>query len=167
MHRLCWLLLLCLLPMIACGDDDGGEEPDRSPAPQQDGGMMYPPVPCPESTPDFRINLEAEGEDGNVVGRLLDADNIPPDQYENDWTVEFRTPDGEPVEDVDLYMAWPFMPVHGHDGFYDPEVEALNEPGQFQVDDLNLWMIGPWEVHLMVESASAGNDHVVFNVCIR
>jgi hypothetical protein len=164
MHRLCWTL--CLLLMCACGDDDGdgGEEPAAGAPSVPDGG--YPPVPCPPSTPEFRINLEAEGEDGNVVARVLDADHIPPRQFQNDWTVEFNTPDGETIDDLELVNARPFMPVHNHDGFYAPTVQALDDPGQFQVDDLNLWMIGPWEVQLMVESESAGSDYIVFDVCV-
>ena len=67
---------------------------------------------------------------------------------------------------MELADATPFMPVHGHDGFYDPVVTALDEPGQFQVDDLNLWMVGPWEVRLMVESETAGGDYIVFHVCV-
>lgn len=163
MPRLAWML--CLLLLCACGDDAGdGDEPVGGTSAPPDGG--YPPVPCPESTPEFRINLEATGEDGNVVARLVDADRIPPRQFENDWTVEFRSADGEPLEDVDLVMARPYMPVHEHDGTYPPDVTPLDEPGQFQVDNLNMWMIGPWQVQLTVESASAGDDYIVFNVCV-
>jgi hypothetical protein len=165
MWRLGWLL--CALLTFACGDDGEGDEPVAgSAAPLLDGGM-YPAAPCPESTPEFRINLEAEGEDGKVVARLLDADNIPPRQFQNDWTIEFNTPGGEPIEDLELVDATPFMPVHGHDGVYPPEVTLLDEPGQFQVDNLNLWMIGPWEVRLRVESESAGDDYIVFHVCVK
>lgn len=162
-RSLVWVL--CVLLTCACGDDDDDDTGGMS-APLLDGG--YPPVPCPEDTPEFRFDLEADGEDGNIVARLVDADNVPPHQYENDWTVEFQTPDGEPIEDADLAMATPFMPVHGHDGFYPPDVAAVDDaPGQFHVDNLNLWMVGPWEVRLRVESESAGDDYIVFRVCIE
>src|SRR5687767_15056485 len=95
-----------MLGLLACGDDDDGQAGGTA-APLSDGG--YPMVPCPDDTPEFRIGLQAEGEDGAVVARLVDADRIPPRQYQNAWTVEFLTPDGTAIDDADLVMARPYM----------------------------------------------------------
>jgi len=159
-----WLVALSVL--AACGDDDGdGDDSDDGMGhPHVDGSL--PEAPCPEETPEFRIGLQATGEEGSIVAELIDADRVPPRKDENDWTIEFQDPDGNALEDAELTMARPFMPVHGHDGMYPPEVDPLDNPGQFQVDNLNLWMTGPWQVQLTVASESAGDDYVVFHVCV-
>jgi len=159
-----WLLALSVL--AACGDDDDGDDSAGGMAhPHVDGGS-YPEAPCPESTPEFRIGLQATGEEGAVVAQLIDADHIPPRKNRNDWTIDLLNADDMALEDAELTMARPFMPVHGHDGIYEPEVTALDEPGRYQVDGLNLWMTGPWQVQLTVASESAGDDYIVFNVCV-
>jgi hypothetical protein len=163
--KFCLSATLCVALFAGCGDDDGT---DSDPVHVHDAGLSdgsYEEVPCPEDTPEFAIGMEAVGEEGAITGRLLDADPAPPRKFENDWSVEFVDADGEPLEDVEVVRAWPFMPVHGHDGFYDPDVSALEEPGRYRVDRINMWMRGPWEVHFMLTSESAGDDHVVFDVC--
>jgi hypothetical protein len=149
-----------LSTLAACGDDDG----EAMPEPVADAS--YPEAPCPDDTPDFRIGLEATGREGAIVARLVDADPSPPRIFRNDWTVDFLTPDGAAVEDVEVIEARAFMPVHGHDGIYPPEVSELDEAGRFDVHGLNMWMSGPWQVQLTLGSQSAGDDYVVFNVCI-
>ena len=157
-----WLVALSMC--AACGDDGGDDSADEMTHPHVDGS--FPEAPCPENTPEFRINLQATGEEGAVVAQLIDADHIPPRKNRNNWTIEFLDTDDMALEDAELTMARPFMPVHGHDGIYEPEVTALDEPGRYQVDGLNLWMTGPWQVQLTVASESAGDDYIVFNVCV-
>ena len=156
-------LLVAALAGAGCGgDDDNGDH--EHPMPVPDGG--YPEVPCPADTPEFHIGLEATGDDALVKARLVDAVPAPPGRNFNDWTVDFQNPDGSALDDVELTHARSFMPVHGHDGIYDPVITQLDEPGRFQVDRLNLWMYGPWLVELWVSSESAGGmDHIVFHVC--
>ncbi len=115
---------------------------------------------------EFAINSETMGEEDAVVAVLLDASPAPPQRYENDWVVEFRDPDGEPLEDVELTRVQPFMPAHNHDGTFDPTIEEGDEPGQFVVKAINLWMPGTWEVRFWVESESAGEDYIVLDACI-
>ncbi len=115
---------------------------------------------------EFSINSETMGEEEAVVAVLLDASPAPPQRYENDWLVEFRDPDGERLEDVELTRVQPFMPAHNHDGTFDPTIEEGDEPGQFLVKAINLWMPGTWEVRFWVESESAGEDYIVLGACI-
>jgi hypothetical protein len=146
--------------LAACGDDDDDDmtEPDAD--------ASYPEAPCPEDTPDFRIGLEAAGREDAIVARLVDADPSPPRLYRNDWTIDFLTADGTALEDVEVSEARTFMPVHGHDGGNTPDVNALDGAGRFDFIGLNMWMSGPWQVQLTLASESAGDDYVVFNVCI-
>ncbi|HTU61828.1 MAG TPA: hypothetical protein VMF89_25400, partial [Polyangiales bacterium] len=114
----------------------------------------------------FALGMQAEGELGHITGTLIDASKKPPLRYINDWTVEFVDGAGQPIEDVAIRMARPFMPVHGHDGNLAPKVRMV-QPGRFEVDDLNLHMRGPWEIQFQLRSASAGDDYVVFHVCVE
>ena len=165
----CWIGLATLaaaLTLVGCtSDDDAGHEHGDHELEMVDAS--YPEAECPDDTPEFAIDMKAEGRDHHVVGRLIDADPAPPLIYNNDWEVGFEDAAGMPIEDAMLTMARPYMPVHGHDGFYTPIVTPLNEPGQFSVERLNLWMRGPWEVQLTVASESAGDDYIVFKVCIE
>jgi hypothetical protein len=68
---------------------------------------------------------------------------------------------------VVLTKARAFMPVHGHDGIVPPTLERLAEPGRVRVRGLNFNMRGPWEVQLTLSSASAGDDYVVFHICVQ
>lgn len=147
--------------VVACGDD-GGEDMTE---PHTDAS--YPEAPCPEDTPDFRIGLQATGREGVIVARLVDAYPSPPRIYRNDWTLDFLTPDGTAIEDLELSEVRTFMPVHGHDGGPRlPELDALDDAGRFELTGLNMWMSGPWQVQLTLASESAGDDYIVFNVCI-
>lgn len=121
--------------------------------------------PC-AGVPDFSLFMVATGEQGAIKGVLVSASPAPPERYENDWTVEFRDASDEPLGDVELTMAEPFMPAHNHDGTFAPVVAPLEAPGRFEIQDLNLWMPGLWEIRFTVESASAGSDYVVFEACI-
>lgn len=148
-----------------CGDDGAMDHDDDHSHGMEDAGHVEK-VPCPASTPEFVLGLEATGKDGHVTARLLDADWIPPRKGTNDWSVEFLDADGMPVEDMEITKAESFMPVHNHDGRYPPTITALDDPGTFQLDNINLHMGGPWEVRFTVDSESAGSDYIVFNVCV-
>lgn len=168
----CTALMLGAVAALGCGDDgsdDGGATHDHHLP--HDGGMhdgAVAMVPCPEDLPEFATGLRAMGEDQRVQAELVDAQYVPPRKYRNDWTVAFLDANGEPLDDVEVAEVEPFMPTHNHDGRYPSVWEMLDEPGQFQVDDINLWMTGPWEVRFRVSSDSAGgDDYIVFDVCIE
>lgn len=151
-----------------CGDDSDANDDHAHNGHEHDGGGHEPePVPCPASTPEFKLNLEATGEDGNVTARILEADYIPPRKGTNDWQVVFLDADGNPLEDVEVTKAEPFMPVHNHDGRYPPTMTALDDPGTFEFESINMHMGGPWEMRFTVESESAGDDYIVFHVCVE
>jgi hypothetical protein len=58
------------------------------------------------------------------------------------------------------------MPLHGHDGRPASTVEAADAPGEF-LGTIHFMMRGSWEVQLDIASPSAGDDHVVFRVCVE
>jgi hypothetical protein len=98
---------------------------------------------------------------------LAGATPLPPEKYLNDWTVDFVNTAGAAIDDVSVTMARSFMPVHGHDGTFPPVVTKLAEPGRVQIDDLNLWMRGPWLIQLGVSSPTVGDDYIEFSACVE
>jgi hypothetical protein len=162
-----WLYgALALFVVAACEESDESADAGRThdPASHLDGAVN---VPCPPSTPEFTEGLVADSEDGVLQARLIEAMPAPPEKYRNDWTIALETEDGTPLDDVDLsradVLAW--MPAHGHGG-PPAAVTALSEPGAFDLEYLNLFMRGPWEVKIEAESASAGRDLLIFRVCV-
>lgn len=124
-------------------------------------------VGCPESIPPFALGMRQSGDQGRLGAALVDASRVPPLRYLNDWTLGFTRADGTPLGDVILTKARAFMPVHGHDGIVPPTIEPQPEPGRVRVRGLNFNMRGPWEVQLSLRSASAGDDYVVFHICVQ
>jgi hypothetical protein len=159
-------VVACLL--AACGAD--AHDP-TSVTPVGDAGVWTVEndgfVGCPESIPPFALGMHQSGDQGRLVATLVDASRVPPLRYLNDWTLDFARADATPAGDVVLTKARAFMPVHGHDGIVPPTLERLAEPGRVRVRGLNFNMRGPWEVQLTLSSASAGDDYVVFHICVQ
>jgi photosystem II stability/assembly factor-like uncharacterized protein len=151
------LSLAALLSLLGCGESSEEASPPRADAATYQG--------CPSDTPPFALGMEAQGVRGKVRARLRAALPAPPQRYRNDWTLEFVDAQGALLSDVTVSKARPFMPVHGHDGNIQPTIRPLDS-SSIEVAQLNLWMRGPWEVQLEVQSASAGDDQMVFHVCI-
>jgi hypothetical protein len=156
---------LIVLAGGACGDSANRTGPDAGAESEHEHEHESTFEGCPESTPPFALGMQAVGELGRITGTLIDASNAPPLRYLNDWIVEFVDGEGQPLEDVSIRRARPFMPVHGHDGNVQPSVRQ-EQPGRFAVDGLNLNMRGPWEIQFQLRSPSAGDDYVVFHVCV-
>jgi hypothetical protein len=119
---------------------------------------------CPGEIPSFEPGLEATGE--HLAAKLIAAMPAEPERHLNDWTVELSSLDESSATDAEIARGETFMPTHGHNGGVVPQITALSESGQFQVDRLNFIMRGPWEVRLWLSSASLGDDYVVFHVCV-
>jgi hypothetical protein len=159
---------LCAL-LVACGGAESSDAP-TAPPPADAGAFVTEDdgfVGCPESIPMFVLGMGASGDNGVLAATLDDASHAPPLRYLNDWTLHWTRSDGTPLADVVLTKARAFMPVHGHDGIVPPTIEPLAEPGRVRVRGLNFNMRGPWEVQLWLSSASAGDDYVVFHICVQ
>jgi hypothetical protein len=152
------------LALAACGEDPA---PSHDDAHDAGADASFAPVRCGDDVPAFALPMAAMGAEQKLSAAVLAATPAPPEKYLNDWTLELRDAQGKPVSDAEITMARPFMPAHGHDGTFAPTVEAGDAPGQFVVNDLNLWMRGPWEIQLRVTSPTLGDDYIVFQVCVE
>ena len=129
------------------------------------GGRCFMRIECPDSIPTFKIGLEAVGNEDTYKAVIVDAVPSPPQQFLNAWVVDIVDMDGAAVADATVDDVIPFMPAHGHGGIRIPEWEALDEPGRFDVQVINMWMPGPWTVTFEVTGPD-GSDKIVFDVCI-
>ena len=131
--------------LFACGDSEDGEHNEHDEAAEFEG--------CPEDIPEFSFGMTTATEDGTLKAALVDASPAPPARFFNDWTIEFKDADDAPAEDVRLRRARAFMPVHGHYGTPDPRLGQHGDaPAVFDLDRLNLFMRGPWQIILSVSS---------------
>jgi len=146
--------------VTACGDDGTSSEP----APAAGDAAAF--VACPDSIPEFEVGLSMPGDDGRVGALLLDASRFPARKYGNEWTLQLVGPGDVPLEDAVMTHLEAFMPVHGHYGRPAATFEALSEPGQVGAE-IHFTMRGPWEVRIDASSPSAGDDHIVVDVCVE
>lgn len=186
--QLLWMAAIAVALGNACtGDDDDDHDDGHGNGDQHDAGHADPDeeVRCPDDIPEFfagpTTGIEAIGENGEVMARLIGADRVPPRKFLNTWTVELMDADGSPLQDVEIVKACAFMPVHGHGLPPLKGIKALEEPGRFDLTQLNFTMRGPWEVQLAVSTGdeaegtsrgtdcdpgTSGNDYLAFEICV-
>lgn len=165
----------------ACGDEeepskgghhhhDGGDHGDAGDHHHEDGGHGDDDEEnlklCRADLPAFEPGLEAEGSSGNIRGRLVSADPAAARKGQNVWVLDFETLDGTPVTDIKVKRAWTWMAVHRHNGTFEPEATAQEEPGRWEFDGISFTMRGPWEARFELASETAGDDVVVFELCV-
>lgn len=148
-------LALCA---AACGDDgqsgaDGGHHADSG-------------HDCTEDTRDeeFVAGMSKSGEAGYAF-TLVDSNPAPPDKGNNTWTLELADPGGAPVDDVTIEVE-PFMPDHGHGTTVPAAVTPMGD-GVYELDPVNLFMPGLWEITLRaVDGDDTTLDTVVYKFCV-
>jgi hypothetical protein len=183
----CQLVMMAAIAALlgsGCPSDD--DDDDDAHQVDHDAGYVDPDemVRCPDGIPEFfageTSGSEATGENDQVMARVIAADHVPLKRFSNTWTVELTSPDGTPLEGVEIVEACAYMPVHRH-GLPPRAVKALAEPGRFVLDRLNFTMRGPWEMQLAVnvdgeaeasgratdcDPTASGSDYLAFQVCV-
>jgi hypothetical protein len=174
----------------ACGDDDDQAHDDEHGDHGHDSGHLDPDeeIKCPDTIPELfageTTGSEATGMKSLVKARVIAADHLPPHKLLNTWTIELTDLQGEPLADAELVDFCTFMPVHGHGTGPLGDITPLDEPGRFEIEEMNFVMRGPWEVQLAVNpggeagetaemartpdcrNSEAGADFVMFDVCV-
>lgn len=122
---------------------------------------------CAEETrdDDYMLGLERAGEHLRV--RFVDAMPAPPSRYDNIWTIEvLDLASDTPIDEVSLEVE-PYMPDHNHGTSIVCDVtELMDAPGHLQLDPVNLFMPGLWEVRLHFVLDGDLSDDVVFRFCV-
>lgn len=118
--------------------------------------------------------------DSGTVFTLMDSQPAPPNKGYNDWTLQITDADGNPVDvnatasftqvcdgsgdplcENDLIIK-PKMPDHGHGSSIIPEVKETGDAGVYQIQKVNLYMSGYWEIAV----GAKGHGEVMFKFCI-
>jgi hypothetical protein len=147
------LILGVLFALGACADDGG-----------DDDGTSYN---CAAETraDEFAIGLAKPGESSRLEFKLLSSDPAPPSRGDNVWILQLSTlaAPATPVSGAAMSVT-PFMPDHAHGSGKTVTVTPMAEPGQYELDPVNLWMPGLWEVTIQVSGADG--DRAVFRFCL-
>ncbi len=152
--------------LVACGERDDRPQAEAEALGAAGAMAMAEEHACDGEIEPIAIGSHTTGPEGRYTAELLALAPGPPQKFRNDWRVRILDEDGEIAEDAVVVEAEPFMVAHQHDGLFAPEISRSDLPGEFNVDNLNLWMGGPWEVRLWIEG-SAGAERLVFDVCIE
>ena len=119
---------------------------------------------CPDVGP-LSSGAEVRSKEGLFTVRLVAKSPEIPQKGENAWTLVLLDDEGKPTSDATLANVQPFMPEHGHDGRFAPEIGEGNTQGTFVIERINLWMGGRWEVRVFGVVAGI-EDVAVLEVCI-
>ena len=145
--------VIALAAVVGCGSEETDPDPEDLRCDEEDRADAYTP------------GMVAEGADAVYSVRLLESTPAPPSKGDNTWILDVLDHDSSAPVDGATITVKPFMPDHGHGTPVRPVVAPTGEPGQFQVDQVNLWMPGYWEVGVAVDVGGVG-DEAVFRVCI-
>lgn len=141
--------------VVACDDDaeDGANDDDS-------------PRGCESEERDDEYTLGLEKSGAAVRVQFVDAVPAPPDRGDNTWTLRvLDLATGEAMQDVMLVVD-PYMPDHMHSTSIPVQVTPIEEPGVVQLDPVNLFMPGLWQVKLAFILPEQQSDQVVFSFCV-
>ena len=152
------LLPLVLIGLVACGGDDD----DDDGADGADAGINCDFVMEGQDT--YAPGLEKIGAGGYTV-RLMSATPAPPAKGDNDWTIEVLDDTSTATDGLDIDVK-PFMPLHGHGTPIPAEVTAGGAPGTYNLNPVNMFMPGIWEITLDIGDGTTVEDSVMYKFCI-
>lgn len=147
-------LLACLAPLLtaaaACGSDD-----DSDPE-------MYN-CEAEDRDEDFTAGMQKTGA-GGMTFTLVSSTPAPPARNDNVWVIDV-TSGGQPFDGtVDVV---PFMPDHRHGTSIEAIITPVaGTPGRYNVEKVNLFMPGLWEVTVEARPTETTSDSAIFRFCI-
>jgi hypothetical protein len=119
-----------------------------------------------ERADEYLAGMSKDGVNQLFQFRLVESTPAPPEKGDNTWIVDVLDfQDSTPVDSADITVM-PFMPDHGHGSPIAAEIAPTGDPGQFQVDRVNLWMPGLWEVTIAADDGTE-QDETIFSFCIE
>ncbi len=113
----------------------------------------------------YAVGLSGSSADGAVTITFVDADPAPPAKGNNTWTVTIEDAAGDPIGGATIETT-AYMPDHGHTSPIKPAATSLDDKGTYQIDPVNLFMPGIWEVTLTVTPTGGTAEAVKFTFCI-
>ncbi|HEX7663059.1 MAG TPA: FixH family protein [Polyangiaceae bacterium] len=113
----------------------------------------------------YSAGMEQMGTGGAVGVKLTNIDPNPVYKGDNDWTISVVDASGAPVTAATIKVT-PFMPDHGHGSSIVPTVTEQSG-GSYDVNHVNLFMPGIWQITFDVTTAAGVHDASVFTFCVN
>lgn len=154
---------------VACSSSGGDTGDDPGPITQCDGTEGAPcfqerTADCSEPGDPFFIGEVKEGRNQSMRVELVTTAPQPPERFDNTWQVLITDMSGAPVE-AGLVDARTWMPDHGHASPKAIVVTSMGE-GVYELDPVNLFMPGLWEITVEVTPEGGSPDDVVWKFCM-
>jgi hypothetical protein len=115
----------------------------------------------------YAVGLAHKGVNTVYDFKLMSAIPAPPGLNLNTWVIQINwEATGAPATGASLTVS-PFMPDQQQGpGAYTPQVQELSTPGQYQISNINTWMLGYWEITIDAKTSGNVEDTVVYKFCI-
>ena len=136
----------------SCGDAVEHEHSDQTSSPAAEESALGDV---------YEVGLEKSGVQGLVTATLTTSAPIPKYTGEYTWTVTIVDDEGSPITGAEV-VAIPTMPSHGHGTFPANTLGVENEPGQYELLKMNLFMAGLWQVDIEITWGEELTDTVRF-----
>ena len=108
----------------------------------------------------YTSNMVVKGTSGTFGVKLDALSPWPLVKGENTLTVTVLDAAGNPVTDAVLTLK-PFMPDHGHGSSIVPLVQPAKADGSIEIDHVNTFMPGIWQLTFTVTKGSQSDSSVV------
>jgi YtkA-like len=113
----------------------------------------------------FSAGMMKAGSQGKLTFKLMSSTPAPPARGNNDWSIAIvDAVSGAPVAGAAMTVV-PFMPDHNHGTSIKPTITDQGA-GMYDVDPVNLWMPGLWQVTVTATPSGGTLDKAVFSFCI-
>jgi len=149
------LIASLIASLAACGGDDSAEA---------DGGDVALGCEFESRVEAFELGMTAAGTD-DYLATLREAQPFPVARNDNRWTISV-TQAGSPASGLAVDVN-PRMPDHGHGTSIKAIATGVSGvPGDYELNPINLWMPGYWEINLSLSDGESSVDQMTFRVCI-
>ncbi len=101
---------------------------------------------------------------GRRVSATIEDSVPPPRRADLRWIVRIDDSSGLPITGGDVVVTT-WMPDHFHPAAKPAIVTELGE-GRYEVDPINLFMPGLWEIVIATTTDSIARDEVLFVFCV-
>lgn len=157
---------LSLLALLACSSPD--DPPAGAAGAAGTAGAAGSQGVCAKDNraQSYSPGMELPGKAGLYSVRLESISPVPAFKGDNLWKVQIVDASKQPVDGLTLKVK-PFMPDHGHGSSITPQIKPQGAGGRYDVEQLNLFMPGLWQVFFTVQPAAGGGDEAEVAFCVE
>lgn len=152
--------LLSTFVAAGCGGETGGEGGQTSTATQ--------PSVCADdpSAMTYSPGMAEAASDGKVKVTLVSATPAPPSKGGNVFVIDLADESGQPISGASIDVK-SFMPAHGHYATIVPTVKEGSQAGRYDISDVELFMLGLWQITFTVTPPGGAAEPVMFSFCVE